>query len=82
MARGTDQFVGRAASSSALAFMARGRAWLSPIDFERVLPFASAVYLVAFLVHAHVYDGMFEKVMSVFLVVYIFDLHRRLRRSA
>lgn len=68
--------------ATVLISMARWRVWLSPIGLERALPFASAVYFVPFLIYAHVYDELFEEVMAVFLVVYVFDLHRRLRQDA
>lgn len=55
---------------------------LSGLGIEKVLPFAAAVYFVPFLLYAHVYDELFEEVMALFLVVYVFDLNRRIRSGA
>lgn len=68
--------------ASVLIDEAGWRRRLSGFGIEKVLPFAAAVYFVPFLIYAHVYDELFEEVMAVFLVIYVFDLRRRISRAA
>lgn len=55
--------------------------WLRPIGLERLMPPPAAVYFILFLIYAHTYDELFEEVVGVFLLAYVFDLRRRLIRD-
>lgn len=56
--------------------------WLAPFGLDRMIPPPAAVYFVIFLVYALTYDELFEEVVGLFLLVYVFDLRRRIRRDA
>ncbi len=68
--------------SSMLLARDRWEAGLSRIGLGPLVPPGSAVYFVPFLIYAHIYDELFEEVVGVFLVVYVFNLYRRLGESS
>ena len=55
--------------------------WLAPFGLDRLMPPPAAVYFAVFLVYAHTYDELFEEVVGLFMLVYVFDLRRRITRS-
>ncbi len=61
---------------------ARWIGWLRPMGLDRLMPPSAAVYFIVFLIYAHTYDELFEEVVGLFLLVYVFDLRRRLMRGA
>lgn len=64
--------------SSALIYR---NAWvreLNRIGLGNLMPPASAMYFVPFLLYAHAYDELFEEVVGVFLIAYVINLYRRL----
>ncbi|MBO6782797.1 MAG: hypothetical protein JJ899_05925 [Alphaproteobacteria bacterium] len=64
--------------SSALLARKAWEAALSRIGLARLVPPAGAIYFIPFLIYAHTYDELFEEVVGVFLIVYVFNLYRRL----
>ncbi|MEP4380451.1 MAG: hypothetical protein ABJ215_00210 [Alphaproteobacteria bacterium] len=55
--------------------------WLRSAGLDRLMPPPAAVYFTIFLIYAHTYDELFEEVVGLFLLVYVFDLRRRLIRD-
>ncbi len=81
---GFNQLI-RLALALIIATVLLGRArwieWLRVIGLDRLMPPPAAVYFIIFLVYAHTYDDLFEEVVGLFLLVYVFDLRRRLIRD-
>lgn len=68
-------------STTVLLAHDRWTAWLGAIGFDRLMPPAAAVYFIPFLLYAHTYDELFEEVVGLFLLVYVFNLRTRLIRD-
>lgn len=54
------------------------RRFFARLGLGELMPPASAVYFVPFLIYAHTYDELFEEVVGVFLIAYAVNLYRRL----
>lgn len=68
--------------ATVLLTRSRWVAWLAPWGLDRMMPPPAAVYFAIFLIYAHTYDELFEEVVGLFLLVYVFDLRRRINRDA
>lgn len=68
--------------STALIYRAGWTRGLDRIGLGGLMPPASAIYFVPFLIYAHIYDELFEEVVGVFLIAYVINLYRRLAAEA